>query len=166
MRMSGGGRKRKPTALAKLDGTRKSRINENEPRFSMDNNPDPPEFLDEYAKAEWNRIYPELSKNEVLRTTDRGILIGYCEAYSDFRKAKDILDKSKMQIFKTPNGAVQQLPHVSMKRNAMMLMLKYGSELGITPSSRSGIKGGGRDDDEKSDLLRKLMGDGSNVSKK
>lgn len=135
------GRKPDPTAIKIAKGVRKSRINTLEPDLAPDNSPEPPEHLDGYAASEWRRLYPELTAKGVLKAADRMVLAGYCEAYSEYRKASAELAKCKRQICTTPNGAVQAVPFVSMKRNWLLVMLKYSTELGITPSSRSKISG-------------------------
>jgi len=137
------GRKPKPTETKKTNGTRNSRINFSEPDFTNDKNKTAPAHLGKIARQEWNRLYPELSGKGVLKITDRSILELYCESYQDYRDAKKILDRKASKTFRTPNGSMQQLAEVSIKRNAMTLCLKYASELGITPSSRSKISGEG-----------------------
>ena len=151
-----------PTAIKKARGTlRKDRTNHKEPEFSEDKDPSPAPFLQGYAREEWDRVYTELKDKGVLKFVDRMVLAGYCEAYGEYRNAAEHLSKSKTQIFKTPNGSIQQVPYVSMKRNWMLVMLRYASELGITPSSRSRISADVDDGNKDDALLKALMGDGS-----
>lgn len=152
------GRKPKPTALKILEGARPSTINLNEPSFADDADPKPVDFLDGFAKEEWDRVYPELERNGVLKMVDRMVLVGYCEAYSEYRKSSIHLANSGNQIFTTPNGALQQVPYVSMKRNWLTIMLKFAVELGITPSARSRISALNDDDGEDEDT-KFLFGD-------
>jgi P27 family predicted phage terminase small subunit len=134
------GRKPKPTELKKLTGVRASRINADEPKFTPDSSPAAPPYLGAYAAQEWTRVYPELAKNNVLKVTDRAVLELYCEAYGDYREAQDAL-RGKKKVLIVHNGALQKRPEVSMKREAMGLVLKYASELGLTPSSRGKMSG-------------------------
>jgi len=147
-----------PTAVKKARGTlRKCRANPLEPEYAPDNSPEPPAYMSALAREEWARVYPEMVEKLVLKRVDRRSLEAYCEAYAEYRFAAMNLAKSKTQIFRTPNGAVQQVPYVSMKRNWMLVMLRYASELGITPSSRSRISADDTSDKGNEQLLKNLL---------
>jgi len=155
-----------PTAIKKARGTfRKCRQKGVEPEYPDDNNPNPPEYLSAIAKDEWRRIYTMLTEKQVLKTVDRRTLEGYCEAYGDFRFYTLQLSKSTTHIFKTPNGHVQPLPYTSLKRQAMIVMLRYATALGITPESRARVNAieESSGDDE---ILGMLLGNGKAKTKK
>lgn len=137
------GRKRKPTAQKKAEHAQKCRINADEPKFTLAKG-EPPEYLDEVAKAEWTRVWPEVKS--VVSICDEQILAGYCVAFSRWRKADDKIKDGGNLTEETPNGAIQTGPFVSQARNWMNLMVKYASELGFTPAARSKVKGGGESD--------------------
>ena len=141
------GRKPKPTKIKILEGAKKSRINLKEPTFKVLPK-EPPPFLDDVAKAEWLRVWPEVKM--FITTVDKTTLAAYCVAFSRWLQAdKQIQDKSKLTI-QTPNGSFQQSPFVAMARNWQAAMVKYAAELGFTPASRSKVKTGSEDDpDEK-----------------
>ena len=150
------GRKPIPTGLKIAKGIRKSRINANEPQFVADLTPAPCEFMDVYAREEWDRVYPDLNKNGVLKKVDRSVLVGYCEAFSEYRKSSEMLAKNKRQVIKTPNGMEQSSPYISNKRNWLLAMLNFAVELGITPSSRTRLIGENKKPDSSiKDFLKK-----------
>ena len=157
----------KPTALKIATGTRNNRINFKEPKFKKVSvkDSDPPENLCEMAAAEWNRVFKELKDAGVLVKLNRNVLAGYCAAYANWKKAQLLYDKSTTLIFKTPNGAIQQIPYVSIVNNSLLCMLKYAVEFGMTPSSRSRIIAKDPAEDGDNKLLNFLMGDKPNARK-
>lgn len=173
------GTKSKPAAIKILKGDKKNRINFNEPKFTKVSEKDsaPPPGLDALAVAEWNRLFPELKKSGALCRTDRQSFAGYCHAYSVWRNAVEVMTnyppmtwKNKLGVetkmplvFLTPNGMIQQIPAVNIARQWGASMLRFAAELGLTPSSRTGIMGIDPDKGKEDDLLSKLMGDGNNV---
>jgi len=143
------GRKSIPTKIKKKTGTlKRCRTNPFEPVPGPANS-EPPEFLDDEAKNKWRELFPELSELGVISSIDRDLFMLYCSAYSNWKRANDALKKTK-QIYRTPNGAVQQSPFVSIARNWMSMMTKLAAEMGIPATMRSRIMpqtGNGKDED-------------------
>ena len=143
------GRKPKPSALKDLAGRPGKRApNGAEPKFPA-HEADAPAFLVGAARAEWERLAPVLLTEKMLTVADRQALAGYCQSFSDWQKAQAVLTRSGF-TFKTPNGYVQQRPEVAIAQKSLSLMLKFGVEFGLTPSSRSRINpdGGGEGESE------------------
>jgi phage terminase small subunit len=46
--------------------------------------PEPPDFLDDEGRAEWDRVIADLEPLGLLKNSDRGTLVAYCEAWSRF----------------------------------------------------------------------------------
>ena len=101
--------------------------------------PDIPDFLDDDAQEEWNRIAPELKRMGVLADVDRAALAGYCQSYSNWVNAVKKIKKAGT-IIKTSNGNVIQSPLVGIANKALEMMQKFAVEFGMTPSSRSRVK--------------------------
>src|SRR5690242_20048007 len=56
--------------------------------------PEPPDYLDDIARAEWERVVPELARLELLKPVDGSALAAYCEMVSVFvRATKDVHEK-------------------------------------------------------------------------
>lgn len=138
------GRKRLPTNLHILNGN-PSNLNleerlKNEPKFT-DIAPDCPEWLDEYGKAEWNRLAPELERLGLLTQADLAAFAAYCQAYSDVIKATEQLKELGPDgwVQTTESGYKQQHPLVGIKNTAMDKMKSFLIEFGFTPASRSKV---------------------------
>ena len=132
------GRKPKPTALKQLEGNPGKRpLNIAEPHPDAVS-PDAPAHLDEVALAEWNRLAPEMHTKGVLTGWDRAAFAGYCVAYSRWVKACAELSKTSLTIT-TEKGNVIQHPIVGVANKAQELMLRFLTEFGLTPSSRSRV---------------------------
>ncbi len=97
--------------------------------------PKPPaDLLDQLARAEWNRVVPELNRAGVLSEVDRGVLVSYCmnwsimvRAWREIRKGLSAPDQ---------NGGERKSPLWQVYREAQSLMLSAANMLYLTPTAR------------------------------
>src|SRR5262245_30651397 len=136
------GRPRKPLRLHLLHGTlpRGGRANLDEPQPEPAI-PDPPPHLQEVALEEWKRVAPLLADLKVLSELDRAQLAAYCWAYQQWVTASEELQKGL--ICKAPSGYPILSPHWSIATKALEVMRTAMSELGLSPASRTRIRGTG-----------------------
>lgn len=149
------GRKPIPTKLKVLRGNpgkRKANVTEPKPVAAI---PDCPKHLSSEAKAEWNRIVPELMSLGLLTRVDRAALAGYCQAWGRWVKAEDELAKTA-EIVKTTQGNAIQNPWLSVANRAWDQLSKALVGFGMDPSSRTRIHapGGQKLDDFEEFLTR------------
>lgn len=142
------GRKHKPLELAKLEGNTGHRSlpeNELQPPTEL---VEPPDDLDGYALEEWDRVTPGLEAMGVLYALDIQILAAYCDSYSQWKTARELLAErvenaggNKLAGFvdKTSNGNVIQNCLVGIANKAKIDMLKFAAEFGLSPSVRARI---------------------------
>src|SRR4029077_11756272 len=113
------GRKPKPTVLKLLDGNPgKRRINDREPA-SIPGFPEMPDWLDDEAKAEWNRIIPELHEMGVLSRADRPALTGYCNAWSRWVHAEGQVRKYGAIVKSPDKGFPMTSPYLTVANQAL-----------------------------------------------
>jgi P27 family predicted phage terminase small subunit len=108
--------------------------------------PPAPEFLSDYARAEWDRIAKELYRLRLLTVVDIAPLAAYCESYSAWRMAVEKLKEMAARdpvmrglMVKTRHDSVMQNPLFLTMRQAANDMVRYASEFGFTPAARSRI---------------------------
>ena len=136
------GRKPKPSALKMFEGNPGKRaLNQNEPKPAVQT-PDCPVHLDDEAQAEWNRITPELSTLGLIARIDRAALAAYCQAWSRWVKAEEMLKSTGPVIKSKTTGAIYQNPYLAVANRAMKQMRDFLTEFGMTPSSRSRVSSG------------------------
>lgn len=135
------GRKRKPTALKLLEGSR-IRNKGNEPKPT--GIPTCPKHLDKAAKAEWKRISEELLTLGLLTRVDRAALGAYCTAYARWATAETELqrlsngDPLKSLLTISPKSKYPVVhPLIGISNSAAEVMRKFLIEFGLTPASRS-----------------------------
>jgi len=118
----------------------------NEPQFEKIS-PDCPEYLDEFAKREWNRLSPELERLGLLSQVDMAAFEAYCKNYSTQCQADEII-KSEGLIIRTyginKDGEeflikIQKHPAVAIRSDAFEKMKAFLIEFGFTPASRSRV---------------------------
>nr|WP_302696328.1 phage terminase small subunit P27 family [uncultured Ruminococcus sp.] len=80
-------------------------------------------------------------------------------AYADWVDAKAHI-AAEGSTFETPNGYQQQTPWVSIAQASLKTMLKFCTEFGLTPSSRSRIVAANAPESEADDMEMLLGGDG------
>lgn len=130
------GRKGKPTALKILEGNLGKRaINGHEPK-PPGSLPDCPSHLSVVAHQEWHRIAASLNRIGLLTQVDRTTMAAYCQCYGRWVEAELKLAETP-SILRLPSGYIQQSPWLTISNKQLELMVKYMSELGLTPASRS-----------------------------
>ena len=136
------GRPRIPTALKLIRGTQRAdRMNPNEPKPAVDIPPAPAHLSDE-ARAEWERITPELAALGLLSRIDRASLAAYCEFWADFVQACAMCATKEGQdrkVIKAATGTLIENPYYTIKKRSAELMHKFATEFGLTPASRTRI---------------------------
>ena len=144
------GRKPKPTALKVLEGNpgkRPLNLYEPAPEGKL---PECPAWLEEEAKAEWERLAVPMHNLGLLTELDMAAFAAYCQAYARWKEAEEFITQHGT-IVKTPSGYWQQVPQVSIAQTYLKMMQKSAEQFGLTPSSRSrivaDIHSGGEDDE-------------------
>lgn len=135
------GRRPKPTALKKLAGNPGGRpLNENEPKFSVITNIEPPEWLGTLAVDMWETVIPELLKNKVLTVADVHNVEVFCMSYQRWREAEEEVNRHGI-VIETKQGDGKKNPAFTIINESKTQMMKYGALLGLDPSSRSRLRG-------------------------
>lgn len=140
----------KPLEMRVLEGNPgKRKINKHPPKFAK-KAPPCPEWLDDLARAEWNRIGPHLEAIGLLTAGDLAVFASYCKAYSDLQHAQAVV-KEEGYFTTANNGALIAHPAQNIANQAIKKILECAIQFGFTPSARSRIdlkpsdKGGGED---------------------
>ncbi len=143
------GRPPKPTRLKILAGNPgKRKLPEKEPQPRAET-PTMPAWLSAEAKQEWRRIVPELQALGLLTIVDRVALASYCQAWAELVIATQLLSKEGRVVFSDIIsrsgeyvGTKQALhPAVRMQRDAFARVKQFIGEFGLTPASRTKVRG-------------------------
>lgn len=159
----GAGRPKKPTKLhvlngnpSKLDLEKRLKEEPQPGKFDLENLPDPPEWLDEEARAEWQRIVPELVTIGLFTKADVKALEAYCKTYSRWKELERQIDQLGTTFFKTPNGHLQALPQITNAHKYLNQCKSFMTEFGLTPSARGRMTlPSESDEDEMEKMFRK-----------
>ena len=143
----GQGRKPKPTYLKLLEGeVNKHRINQDEPK-PHPVAPKAPKWLSREARTEWRRLAPELEALGILTGLDMAMFAAYCAAFGKLVWAEKMIKAGRKRnedaggmITKTPTGAFQTVPYVWIYNKSLEQIRSFGSEFGLSPSSRTKIR--------------------------
>lgn len=143
----GKGRKAIPTELKRLMGNPGKRpLPVGEPKFTT-GIPHCPSWLKGEARAMWNRVTSELAGAKLLTIADEGVLVGYCLAYSQLKRAQALIDQGGV-VTETRLGGLIKHPAVTVKNEALTQLRAYGSELGLSPVARTRLQTPTREDDD------------------
>lgn len=107
------------------------------------NPPEPPSWLTDDARAEWDRVLPILlNERRTLTTADLSSLVHYCTAVGQVAEAARIL-KNEGLTFSGASGPKRH-PAVAIRSDGMTQARQIAAELGLTPASRGrpGIRTG------------------------
>ncbi len=136
-----------PTKLKILKGNPGKRaLNTSEPQPpALTDVPLPLEWLEGYAKDEWRTLAPVLHKLGLLTSADLSFFAVYCQCYARWRSAEEWLSEhGGSVILRDKDGKVRSIvraPQAITAQAALADMNRYGSQFGLSPSSRTSIGG-------------------------
>jgi len=135
------GRKPKPAALRILQGNPGKRAIRDAVQLPVDVIA-APDFLGDYARAEWERLEPVLRGVGIVTVADAMALAAYCGAYGDMRdaeKALSELPRGERICVEGVDGRTMRQPLARARDESRRDMIRFAGELGITPSARSRV---------------------------
>ena len=95
----------------------------------------PPAWFDDEARAEWERVVPELQRLGLFSLLDRAALSGYCSTWSQFVALSAVVERTgPIQVTRT--AALRPNPAVAMATKLRDQLRSWCAELGLTPASR------------------------------
>lgn len=112
--------------------------------------PEPPEWLSAEARAEWDRVVPELQRLELLKIPDRAALTAYCETWSRLVTALMEVKVDGLTVTGSQGQPVKN-PAVAIAEMAGKELRAWCAEFGFTPSAEGNLNVGGGDDGEEDD---------------
>jgi P27 family predicted phage terminase small subunit len=96
--------------------------------------PSCPDWLSHEAKAEWQRIVPQLIEAGVLSEVNRAALTAYCTAWAHLLQAEHHLQKDGA-VLVSKEGFSYQNPWLGVANRAQREFVKLLAEFGATPAS-------------------------------
>ena len=95
----------------------------------------------EYASSKWRTIVKELLSRKILKVTDLHNIEMFCIAYNNLREAQLEVALNGVTI-ETAMGRSKN-PAITVVNEASKQMASFGAMLGLDPSSRGRLGGGG-----------------------
>lgn len=138
------GRKPKPARLKVIDGNPggKAAVAAQDLKAPIEQ-PQPPNWLSKDVRAIWDEILPELERLGVTARVDVYTIATYCTIMDRKIKAQMFIDEHGLTyITKGPAGTMERIrPQVKMMEDCEKQLRAYAAEFGMTPSSRTRLKG-------------------------
>jgi len=135
--------KRLPTEIKRQRGTlRDDRMNPNEPQSPL-NIPPVPTWLSEDGQKSFFELSIMLHDMSVLTQADELSLTLLCDAYGDYKQAKEVINTlGPTQDVTSREGHTKsiQRPEVLIANQAFTRVFQLLKEFGLTPSSRAKVK--------------------------
>lgn len=99
--------------------------------------PEAPEWLPDEARAEWDRVVPELQRLQLLKQIDRATLTAYCLTWDRLVRAqKEMEDDGGSVLAENSQGRVRH-PAVAVIEAASKELRAWAAEFGLSPSAES-----------------------------
>lgn len=144
------GRKSRPSTLKLVEGRGNGRDSGGrvvkEPPAFVRLPPEPPAWLGELARAEWERVVPELQRLQLTKPVDAAALAAYCEMVELFARATEEVHENGLTV---PNTSVRKdgteatwftaNPAVAVQRNAQAAIRAWCAEFGLTPAAEAKV---------------------------
>ncbi len=146
------GPKPKPTALKKAEGNLGKRdLNEREPEYETLTSISAPESLiDDVAIQAWDFYMPELVGSKILTVIDIHNLEQFCNAMAYVRQMDEVIEASGH--FMTTKTGLKKHPAHAIRNENIRHLDKFGSLLGLDPSSRVNLIGKDKGKDAKNNF--------------
>jgi len=110
--------------------------------------PEPPAWMPREARAEWQRVVPELDRLGILKVIDGSALTAYCMVWDRFVRSAEIVEREGSVLY-DEKGHAQRHPAVLTLEAASRELRVWAGEFGLTPSSEQRLAGAkGSDDGE------------------
>ena len=136
-------RPRKPNALKEIDGNPGKRpFQKDAPAIDTEELPEAPQWLSDEAVLKWYETGAILFKYGLLTTADTDSFANYCTAYALWQDAQDHLQKEGQVLTVTNDkGYTYQVrsPWGLVAKDNIAVVIKFQTQFGLTPSSRSGL---------------------------
>jgi P27 family predicted phage terminase small subunit len=101
--------------------------------------PDPPDHLDERAKAKFTQVAEMLARHGIMTELDANAIARFAVVWCRWIDAEEEI-KKRGPIVKTAADNVIQNPFLAVANKCLLQMAQIESEFGLTPSSRSRIR--------------------------
>lgn len=130
-----------PTSLKLVQGTRKSRVNQSEPKPEpLLEVPKAPEWMTEGGRQVWDTLVPDLHRKGLFTSWDVFSFPVFCEAVVQHRLACEAFAGDILVSDQHRKGASVKNPALQPINFSAQLVLRAAQEFGLTPSARSGIQ--------------------------
>ena len=134
--------KRLPTEVKKQRGTlRKDRENQSEPKLTP-TKPPIPTWLSKDGQKAFVELSNLLFDMSVLTKADELSLTLLCDSYSEYKKAKEIVNElgSTMEVISREGNSKSVIrPEVQIANQSFVRVFQLLKEFGLTPSSRAKV---------------------------
>lgn len=128
-----------PTAIAKRRGSTTLYDRDCEPVFNV-GIPNAPDWLDDHALDEWNRITGDPTMSSVLCFIDQAIVAVACEEYSRYVRASQFIRHNGETYIDGKTGNPRKHPMVDVMTTSREGWMRAKATLGLSPSDRTRIK--------------------------
>ena len=100
-------------------------------------NDEPPTWLDDEAKSEWQRVVPLLKEKTPVSELDRAQLTNHCLLMATIKTCTKEINKSGLTTMNEKTGQIKRSPYVDMRDKAYMELRSIDGQLGMTLQSRT-----------------------------
>jgi P27 family predicted phage terminase small subunit len=104
--------------------------------------PQPPDYLDDDAAAEWRKQAPELVRIGVLTVADATAFASYCQVVGRWIKAERALKGQELVIEAGDGTSTKVNPMVHVAATAQRDLLAAAAQFGMTPAGRARLNAG------------------------
>jgi P27 family predicted phage terminase small subunit len=87
---------------------------------------------------EFKRLIPPLQRLGLQPELDRACVVGFCQSWADNLWCIETI-QAEGRLLTASNGARYLHPAVKIQRAALSAMLKFATELGMTPAARNSL---------------------------
>jgi P27 family predicted phage terminase small subunit len=91
------------------------------------------------ARAEWDRVVPGLEALDLLKESDRAVLVAYCETWDLYMTAVLKVRAEGMTIVNPVSGLERKHPVLSVLMESAAQLRTFAREFGLSPAAEHAI---------------------------
>lgn len=101
--------------------------------------PEPPDWLTDEARAEWDRIVPGLEALDLVKPEDYSMLVGHCETWANFVLALRQVRAEGMVLVNPESGRAHKHPAMAVVEAMGPQLRAFANQFGLSPAAERNV---------------------------
>jgi P27 family predicted phage terminase small subunit len=120
--------------------------------------PEPPAWLSELARQQWDLCAPTLESLDLFKPEDQAAFTVFCEAWATYVEAIKLVRADGVTVFNPKTQHAHKNPALAAAESASADLLRFAREFGLTPAAEQMVGKTKADDGNQDDPFGQEVG--------